>query len=131
MVMLCRRRPLFPDNVSFEKDHLMITSKAIDAGLAYLLDLDGEIFPMENGYWTKFAVRTVPPTAAVPHGIKYSLTLHNRQNIRVLGYDNAHPLPVNSTCLHGRKITWDHKHEQDTIRAYTFQAAAQLLADFW
>lgn len=26
----------------------------------------------------------------MPHGIKYSLTLHDRRNHRVIGYDNAH-----------------------------------------
>ncbi len=27
-----------------------------DASLETLLDLDGEVFPMDNGYWTKFKV---------------------------------------------------------------------------
>lgn len=31
-------------------------------GLETLLSLDGEIFPMENGYWTKFEVKQVTPT---------------------------------------------------------------------
>ena len=29
------------------------------AGLENLLNLDGEIFPMETGYWTKFEARRV------------------------------------------------------------------------
>ena len=28
-----------------------------DRSLETLLDLDGEIFPMDNGYWTKFEAR--------------------------------------------------------------------------
>jgi len=60
------------------------------ATLETLLDLDGEVFPMDNGYWTKFEARRVDPTKQIPHGIRYSLTLHNRNNIRILGFDNAH-----------------------------------------
>jgi len=60
------------------------------ASLETLLDLNGEIFPMDNGYWTKFEASRVTPTAQIPHGIKYSLTLHDRNNTRVLGFDNAH-----------------------------------------
>jgi hypothetical protein len=51
--------------------------KVQNPGLDYLLDLDGEIFPMDNGYWTKFDVKAVEPNENIPHGIKYSLTLHN------------------------------------------------------
>lgn len=45
---------------------------------------------MENGYWTKIEVRIGDPTDHIPHGSKYSLTLHDSYNIRILGYDNAH-----------------------------------------
>ena len=44
-----------------------------DASLETLLNLDGEIFPMDNGYRTKFEVIRVTPTKQIPHGIKYSL----------------------------------------------------------
>jgi len=30
-----------------------------DVGLDVLLSLDGEIFPMDNGHWTKFEVKSV------------------------------------------------------------------------
>lgn len=43
-----------------------------DASLETLLDLDGEVFPMDNGYWTKFEACRVKPTKQIPHGIKYS-----------------------------------------------------------
>lgn len=66
-----------------------LTGKSI-VGLEYLLALDGEIFPMENGYWTKMEARRVQASDKVPHGIRYSLTLHDWNNTRVLGYDNAH-----------------------------------------
>jgi len=60
-----------------------------DIGLETLLQLDGEIFPMDNGYWVKFKVHHVEPNEHIPHGIKYSLTLHDKYNRRVVGYDNA------------------------------------------
>jgi len=56
-----------------------------DVSLETLLDLDGEIFPMDNGYWTKFEANKVEPTKQIPHGIRYSLTLHDRNNNRILG----------------------------------------------
>jgi hypothetical protein len=34
-----------------------------------LLNLNGEVFPMENGYWTKFEAYRVEPTEQIPHGI--------------------------------------------------------------
>ena len=40
--------------------------------------------------WVKFDSWRVDPTAEIPHGIRYSLTLHDRFNHRILGYDNAH-----------------------------------------
>jgi len=58
--------------------------------LENLLNLDGEIFPMDNGCWVKFEAKRVEPNAHIPHGIKYSLTLHDKHNQRVIGYDNAH-----------------------------------------
>jgi hypothetical protein len=61
-----------------------------DASLETLLDLDGEIFPMDNGYWTKFEARRVHSTEKIPHGIRYSISLHDRNNTRILGFDNAH-----------------------------------------
>lgn len=53
--------------------------------LETLLNLDGEIFPMENGYWTKFEASKVEPALQIPHGVKYALTLHDQNNTRVLG----------------------------------------------
>ena len=39
-----------------------------DASLETLLHLDGEIFPMDNGFWTKFEVSRVTPMKQIPHG---------------------------------------------------------------
>ena len=61
-----------------------------DASLETLLDLDGGIFLMDSGYWAKFEASRVEPAKQIPHGIRYSLTLHDRNNTRILGFDNAH-----------------------------------------
>ena len=61
-----------------------------DPGLTALLDLDGEIFPMVNGFWTIIDAKIVMQSDGISHGVRYSLTLHNSSNLRVLGYDNAH-----------------------------------------
>ncbi|WP_319557749.1 toxin-antitoxin system TumE family protein [Thiomicrorhabdus sp.] len=102
-----------------------------DTGLETLLELDGEIFPMENGYWTKFEVHRVEPSKEIPHGIKYSLTLHNRQNQRIVGFDNAHGVKLKKHRYAAKKITWDHKHLEKIVMDYEFESAGQLMEDFW
>jgi len=102
-----------------------------DASLDTLLDLDGEVFPMDNGYWTKFEASRVMPSPQIPHGIRYSLTLHDRNNTRVLGFDNAHTLNPNKKKYGARKITWDHKHKIEKVYTYEFESASRLIEDFW
>ncbi|MDD2557426.1 MAG: DUF6516 family protein [Desulfuromonas sp.] len=99
--------------------------------LETLLNLDGEIFPMENGYWTKFAAYRVNPCQQIPHGISYSLTLHDSENRRVLGFDNAHAIKPKRKKYGARKVTWDHEHRQERVSPYEFENAGQLLEDFW
>ena len=102
-----------------------------DVLLGTLLDLDGEIFPMDNGYWTKFEASRVTPTVNIPHGIKYSLTLHDRNNTRVLGFDNAHTFKPKKNRYTARKITWDHRHRMEKVSPYEFESASRLIVDFW
>jgi hypothetical protein len=102
-----------------------------DYELRFLLDLNGITYHMSGGYWVKFDVRMVEPTREVPHGVRYSLTLHDRNNSRVVGYDNAHGGLPRKGRYQARKSTWDHVHKQDRIYPYEFDSAAQLLEDFW
>ena len=64
-----------------------------DHTLENLLDLDGDIYVIDEtaGYWVKFVVRRVIPSPKRPHGIEYSLTMHDSSNRRLVGFDNAHP----------------------------------------
>ena len=96
-----------------------------------LLNLNGEIFPMENGYWTKFEAYKVEPSKQIPHSIKYSLSLHDRNNERIIGFDNAHAIKPKRKKYGARKTTWDHKHQREEITPYEFETAGQLLEDFW
>ncbi len=59
-----------------------------DPGIENLLALDGQIVDQHHGYWVKIEARRVEPTAEIPHGIRYSLTLHEPYGKRILGYLN-------------------------------------------
>lgn len=102
-----------------------------DMSLITLLDLNGEIFPMDNGWWTKIEAYRVEPNENIPHGIRYSLTLHDRYNNRIVGFDNAHAYRPKIKRYGARKITWDHKHRREKISPYEYESAGQLMEDFW
>lgn len=99
--------------------------------LETLLNLDGEIFPMDNGYWVKFEVHQVEASASIPHGINYSLTLHDKMNQRILGFDNAHKYKPQNAKYAAKKETWDHIHKRMDTFPYEFDSAGQLMEDFW
>lgn len=99
-----------------------------DKTIEHLLDLEGVRYVIDEqlGWWVKFEIRKVKPTKERPHGIKYSLTLHDRTNQRIMGFDNAHPIN-DSKCAH------DHWHRDDTNKAkiYSYINAGKLIEDFW
>lgn len=99
----------------------MTVFKGIDASLESLLELNGERFLLDNGYWTKIEARIVDPSDEVPHGIKYSLTLHDKNNTRILGYDNAHGIKPKKKKYKVNIVEWDHKHEKNKIKPYEFE----------
>lgn len=99
-----------------------------------LLDLDGVVIEQAGGYWTKFEVRRMPQaTEEIPHGIRYSLTLHNRHGERIMGFDNAHAVKTRKMGKHQGRKTYDHRHRhsKDEGVPYEFVDAHQLLKDFW
>lgn len=100
-------------------------------GLENLLLLDGEVFPLDNGCWVKFEVKQTPPNESIPHGIRYSLTLHDKHNKRVIGYDNAHAFKTTTVGFRAKRTTWDHIHKKDTVMEYDFDSAEKLMEDFW
>lgn len=105
-----------------------------DSGLDTLLDLDGVFIEQKYGYWVKFDVSITDTSPERPHGIRYSLTLHNKYGQRVMGYDNAHAVKLPRTNKYvGRKVEFDHvhRHEKDKGIPYEFRDAYQLIQDFF
>lgn len=98
-----------------------------DYTLDNLLMLNGEIHEVGGGYWVKYeAKKTKASSEQKPFGIKYSITLHEPEGSRILGYDNAHGVPGAKPLL-----PHDHKHKGERIISYEYQSAAQLLEDFF
>ena len=107
---------------------------SLDIGLNTLLDLDGSILEQEGGYWIKIEARLVPPSDPAQHGIRYSLTLHDKYGTRVLGYDNAHAVkPPKKFRFAGRRLPYDHRHRTSSDKGvpYAFESAYRLLEDFF
>ena len=111
----------------------MVMRGSIETGLETLLDLNGMTYRLNNGFWVKFEAYLVNATQQIPQGVSYSLTLHDHNNTRVIGFDNAHGCPPpRRKKFSGRKVTWDHKHgREEKISAYEYESAAQLIEDFW
>jgi len=107
-------------------------TKNRDHSLELLLDLDGLNFAQESGYWIKYEVSTVEKTAERPHGIKYSLTLHDPQGKRIFGIDNAHrPKKRRGPAARStRPKAADHMHRGRREYTYEFEDAETLLVDF-
>jgi Family of unknown function (DUF6516) len=98
-----------------------------------LLDLHGQVIDQENGYWIKIEVWQVTASEEIPHGIRYSPTLHAPSGRRLLGYDNAHAVRAKGGRFSGRRLPFDHRHRHVSDKGipYTFRDAYQLLSDFF
>lgn len=105
-----------------------------DAGISTLLDLNGQIIDQGDGFWIKIDAWQVVASADIPHGIRYSLTLHEPYGKRILGYDNAHAIkPPKKFKFAGVRLPYDHRHRHVSDRGvpYEFRDAYQLLSDFF
>ncbi len=104
-----------------------------DPSLDTLLYLDGETFLVDSSgmCWVKFEVKRCAMTVERPHGLRYSLTLHDETGARLVGFDNAHPIREGSGPGARTRIEYDHKHRGPQARFYVYEDAAKLLADFW
>ena len=97
----------------------------IDCELDFLLSLDGQEFQLASGYVVKIEAHRVAATKNRPRGVKYSLTLHDLDNRRIYGMDNAHGVRG--------QTEFDHRHIYDRrkIVRHVYRGAAELLADFY
>ena len=104
-----------------------------DPTIEWFLSLDGTIhFADERcNYRIKIEAKTTDVTPGRPHGLSYSLTLHDADNERILGFDNAHPVRA-SEGPGGKKHRFhDHRHRYDKTRVYQFVDTATLITDFY
>ena len=83
-----------------------------------------------GGFWVKIVVRRVPPDADRPHGIGYTLTLHDPAGLRVFGIDNAHPIRVTRGPASRPSTARDHLHRGESVRPYAYRDADTLIEDF-
>ena len=105
-----------------------------DTAIDTLLDLHGSIIEQGGGYWLKFEAWQVEASPEIPHGVRYSLTLHEPYGKRILGFDNAHAVkPPKKFKYAGRIFTYDHKHRHASDKGvpYEFKDAQQLINDFF
>lgn len=102
-------------------------------GLEFLLAFDGRIHHLEDGYWIKFDIERVEATKERPHGLSYSFTLHAPDGTRLVGFDNAHRVPVTGGRFKRKLSESDHWHrtETDPGRPYQFKDAETLIDDFF
>lgn len=85
----------------------------------------------DDGYWVKFDVEMIEISSGRPHGIRYSLTLHDAENERLIGFDNAHRVKPKRKKYSCTVMTFDHKHIKRSVTQYEFDSPSKLLEDFW
>jgi len=106
-----------------------------DKTIENLLDLNGDRFVVDEklGLWVKFEARRTTVTNDRPHGVRYSLTLHDKSGKRILGFDNAHAIEYERKGKVKPKRTYYHWHKDvdDVGRPYEYRNAGNLLEDFW
>ena len=102
-----------------------------DHSLDNLLDLDGQTFFIDSKHYVRFVVKQVEPAPERPHGLNYSLTLHDENGERLLGFDNAHPVQTTKGPGGKKGRKHDHRHRLRTIQPYDYKDAETLLIDFW
>ena len=103
-------------------------------GWDYFLDLDRQWIGYGKGYWATFRVSTVPPSEERPHGLQYSLSLHDETDDRLLGYNNAHTVDVATGPARKSKRPKELDHINRRGRypvPYKFSTPFKLLEDFF
>jgi len=106
-----------------------------DTTLQNLLELDGTRFVLDEllGIWVKFDIKKIQISENRPHGIKYSLTLHDRSNKRIIGFDNAHAIEYGRKNQVAPMRIYDHWHREEADKGipYSYINAGKLMEDFW
>lgn len=95
---------------------------------------DGYTFWFERGYHATFRFwRAALPSRSAVHPFRYELVLHEPSGVRIMGFDNAHPIHWKSGKFTQRSRYPDHWHRDrsDKGRPYAFISISQLLEDFF
>jgi hypothetical protein len=103
-------------------------------GWDYLLELHGSRIGYDNGYWVAIRVVRVEPDEQRPHGLQYSLTLHDGNGERVLGYDNSHVVDAASGPARRsrRPVRSEHVDRRGKRSLpYEFTTPFKLVEDFF
>lgn len=104
-----------------------------DPTISYFLELDGTFYFVDEkcSYRVEIMARQTDVTPERPHGLSYSLTLHNSAGERILGFDNAHPVAARKGPSGKKHRFHDHRHRYDKTRVYQFVDTETLLTDFF
>ncbi|MDP6688708.1 MAG: DUF6516 family protein [Alphaproteobacteria bacterium] len=104
-----------------------------DPSVAFFLELDGTVHFVDEKcrFRVEIQARRTEVTPERPHGLSYSLTLHDADGSRILGFDNAHPVPANRGPGGRRHKYHDHRHRFETTRIYAFTDTETLISDFY
>jgi hypothetical protein len=111
----------------------MGADSANDDERQYFLSLDRQWIGYEKGYWVTFRVREIEASEERPHGFQYSLSLHDPNDDRILGYNNAHGVDVGTGPARRsrRPKAYDHINRRGKKAVpYEFKSAYELVADF-
>jgi len=95
---------------------------------------DGYTYWFEHGYHATFRFwRSGSQTGSAHHPYRYELVLHEPSGVRIMGFDNAHPIRWKSGKFNQRIDHSDHWHRDrsDKGRPYAFVSMSQLLEDFF
>ena len=74
------------------------------------LDCDGYTFWFEQGYSATFRFCPATEVGENEHPYRYEFVLHDPNNERILGYDNAHPVNWKTGMFKHRSEFPDHFH---------------------
>jgi Family of unknown function (DUF6516) len=102
-------------------------------GYDYFLDLHLQKIGYDNGFWATFRVFKVEPDEGKPHGLQYSLTLHDENGDRILGFDNSQSVSVASGPASRSKTpkAFDHIDRRGRRSVpYEFTTPYKLVEDF-
>jgi hypothetical protein len=94
-----------------------------DHELDYLLSFDGYEYRFSDGHRVKIEAARAETSGGRPHGVKYSLTLHDPGGKCIYGRDNAHRV--------GRRTEFDHRHVYGRRRVvgYVYREVDRILGE--